>query len=443
MTHDFFCNEFPKSLMLDSLSKIIIISLLMITPCNVYAIRADYSLGVELEYSDNINLLPTDGDSDLRQIGLFGVVIEESAPKFNTNNTLLAEYQKYKNNTFSSEGYYYLNSDTVFTIKPQRISWNLTDYYSVIEINDDSAASPDNLMQANAFSTGPVVTLNINNYNTLLFNALYTRYYYESNDLDSVHSTFNISWSNSIARQTDFLISSSYTNVNYIDAAGLDYTRSDIYAEFNSRVSRVEYELDIGMSYFDTEVGDNFDGGLLRFTIFNQFRSSSYFQLSALSQISDSSIDLIGTEEFSSELNRTPAQLTGLLFRDKQLDFAYFLALSSFTVGLELQYRDENYQVNVNDRRTTGAAIELDRTISSVSSLYFRAQYVNRVYDQVEQETREILNSIGFNYQLSRNIHITGELNINELKAEFPLLGYHENSIMLYMHYGIDPGSYR
>jgi hypothetical protein len=424
---------------------VLMVMLFVINNRSAIAARAEYSLGVEATYSDNSLLSDTDINDDLLQSLLFGFQLQEDGARVSADITSMVDYRKYRDNTFNDENWYYLNGRVDVTLRPSSLFWVVEDYYSQVERDTLSPGTPDNLVNTNVFSTGPDIYFRINPLNRLHLENRYTDYRFDDTPTDSQRKSLLLSWEYTVSSGINLSTNAEYHDAQFKELEDSDFRRTDIYFRLDGQQSRTSYQFDLGRSNIDRAVEENVNGYLTHLIVRNQFRLDSYFQFDASAQYTDTAQDLLSanSQTLNPQLNLVGEQISGDVFYDRRVEMIYHLGSSINSYQLQLVYRDEDYEILLQDRRTRGARI--NHTHNYSSRIIFNSFIQYQTYDNldVDQLDKLTLAGLAMDYRLSRNYTMRFEYNYNAQKSTVVTSDYKENRILFSVYYGRNPRSYR
>lgn len=409
------------------------------------AAQGEYSLGVEATYTDNSLLAESDVNDDLLTSMLFGFLVRNEGSRVSADITSLIDYKSYRDNTFSDESWYYLNGRVDVTLRPSSLFWVFEDYYSQVERNSLIPGTPDNLINTNVFSTGPDIYFRINSLNRLHVENRYIDYRFDDTPTDSQRKSLLISWEYTASQNINLSANAEYHDATFKDLDESDFSRTDAYFRVYGLQSRVSYQFDIGATLIDRSSEEDVEGFLANFILRNQFRLDSYFQLDASAQYTDTAQDLLTsyTQSTTSQVNLVGEQVSGDVFYDRRVEMIYHLGSSINSYQLQLVYREEDYEVLLQDRRTHGARIDHASNYSSVVTFNSFIQY--QTYDNLDADQLDKLTLAGLamDYRLSRNYTMRLEYNYNAQESTESTFDYKENRMLISIFYGRNPRSYR
>ncbi len=407
------------------------------------AARMDYSLGVESEYSDNSTLVSVDPLDDFGRSVLIGVGLEENSAKVTADLSSLIQYKNYRENSFPDELIFYLRANSDFTIRPSSFFWKIEDYFSRQRLNNLLPGTPDNLINTNVFSTGPDLYFRLTSSDSIYVGSRLNNYLFETDNSDNSRAIFRLAYITDISSATTMSLNTEYQAVEFVEIDDVDFDRQDFFISFETQPSRSEFKLDLGYTYVDRETLDDVDGYLARLLWQNQFRESSYFLLNAGSGYTDSGFDLLTSGAQNPEFERAGTQISADIYYEKKIEATYHFAINASSYDFQINYRDEDYEVLLQDRITSGGNFNYAYMYSPTTTLsaQFRYQKYNNL--DIDQLDRQRIGSLAMNHRVSRNYTLRLEYVLNTQESNISSLNYDENKIFASFFYGRDPGSYR
>ena len=417
---------------------------MLVGVCQVsIAARVDYSMGINAEYTDNSNLQSTNQVDDLKQSALLGLSVQESSASITSDIRTLIEYNNYRDDTFADETLVNLNGDLLWTIRPSSFFWVVEDYYSQIKRDVLDAATPNNLIDTNVFSTGPDLVFRLNPVNSIEVNARGSTYSFEDTNVDSNRSSFNLAWVYAVSSFVDISANAGYQEARFTEIDDADFERQDYFIRINSEYSRSHVEIHLGKSIIDREYFEDIDGYLTRFIWRNQFRAQSYFQLDASTQYTDSGQDLLSENEMNEEVDRTGTQVSGDIYYDKRVDAIYHFASGLSSYDIQLTYRNEDFELVPQDRVSRSSRINYNYLYSSTSQISGFLEHSENKSIDTSQVNKLNTGGLAIDYRLTRKYTFRFEYVYSSQESNVPTAEYDENRILVSFYYGINPQSYR
>lgn len=411
---------------------------------DVSALRGQYGLAAGLEYSDNALLTANDTQDEWVRSALLGFEVEELTSTIELDVAGVVQYRNFKNHTFNDDVRGDVSALGTWHIVPQRFRWEIEDYFTQLNVNAVDPDTPDNQSNVNAFSTGPVATLRLSPVSRSEFGLRISRFNFEEQGVDSTR----LLGSGRYFRKHDSRIESSANIVveqaNFDDEdVNPDYLRNDLFlgAESDDRLN--QWVVNLGATYIDRDKDDSVSGFLGRIDWRRYFRASSFIDINAIAQLTDTGANLLEAGQRQRVIDSVSDQISGDIFYEKRLEGVYQLGGVNRTGVLRLQYRDEDYETQALDRRVIGgrAGFILNRSLALAGEAFIDYRH-NKFFDQDRTE-KDFTSGVSASYRLNRKFTIRGEYTLRNRNSNNPEFDYRENNVYLYLYYGADPVSFR
>ena len=404
------------------------------------ATEFDYSYGAKVEYSDNVALTTTDKQADTIASALAGMSLAEETSTIDADIRVMFKHDTYLNDTYTDQNWGYLSGDLIWTIRPRTFFWTIEEYFSQQEIDSLEPDTPDNLINSNAFITGPDLVFHINPASDINIGVRYSAFRYDQLNTNNERISFDSSWLTRLTYSSEFSINLGHQTVKYGELEDADFNRQNFFSRFTSQLARSTFEVDAGISYISRDSNEDFDGFVGRLFWRNQFREQSYYQLDISTQYTDSSQDLLNYRP----LDLSSTQITGDLFYDKRIEGTYHISTYQSTYDLLVFYRDEDYEELLQDRIISGLRFSYSYIPSPALTLNSQLEEA-RSYDNIDLGRKDdrITAILSAAYLLSPDYTLQLQYSYLDQQSNLETSNFTENKIMLTFYYGRNPGSYR
>lgn len=410
---------------------------------SAFALKADYTLGMQAEYTDNITLTDANTQDDVALSLLGGFLVDHAAAGLDADVRGLLDYRNYLDNTYDNETLGSLSGVVEWRPLPGLLHMVVEDYFTQTAVDTAAPDTPDNRVDANAFSIGPDLFFRLAPATTLETQLRRSEYYFEDTTADSNRNTVAAGLVRAIRPQLSLSANLAYEDAEFPDQHLSDFTKTDYFLRGISRHGRTEITADAGLSDIDRNIGDDVDGFLGRLSLGRQIRTNARIDLEMASQYTDSGVDLLSAGSAPFELDRSGEQTTGDIFFDNRIEARYFSGTSERSWGAYLIARDEDYEILPQDRRTMGGRLEFRRGISESLYLNGYAQYREEEYLELNQTNKDSELGLGLERQLARRFTARLDYTFNSRNSNVAGLDYDENRILFLVYYGSDPQLFR
>lgn len=408
-----------------------------------HALRADYGVGVGAEYSDNISLVQTNEESDLGLSFLAGFLLEHSTSTLDADIRGGIEYIDYTNDVFSDETLGSFRADVYWRPIPGVMHWRFEDYFTQTVRTSITPETPDNRINANAFSTGPDFFIRLDPASTLEFQLRRAGYYFEDSESDSDRNLASLGWVRALRPELDVSANIVYQDASFTETDDIDFERLDYFLRAESGHGRSRLLIDLGATRIDREVEDDIDGFLGRLLLTRQVGVYTTLNLELSNQYTDSGIDLLSAGASPFGLDRSNEQVSGDIFNDRRFMANYRTGTSDRNWGVYVQLRDEDYETLDLDRESR--EVRLDTHLGLSASLYFNGYIMLRRedYTDLSRKNDDAELGLGLERRMTRNITARLDYIYSTRDSSDSLFDYDENRILFLVYYGNNPAAFR
>lgn len=399
----------------------------------------DYSIGVSLEHSDNINYSSTDPVSQNVLIPRLDFRIDEQGSTFSANAAGSLEYRDYLGGAFSDEFRTLLAGEANWHISPERLDWYFADNASWQPINVLQSNAPGNQQQTNIFSTGPTLRTKFTDALRGRFDLRYTNSYADTTkDFNSNRLSFLGSLLYRLDPADTLSASAATARTRYIETVSkpFDYDRHDVYAAFQRSTRVLTLDVAAGYSWLDLRHGDGQSGSLLRGSLRWNPSPATSLGVSAGREYADASQDLVFTPEQLGHSGIgsgvTNAALTPQVYLENRVGLDFTHTETSYRVSFSPFWRKLEY-VNdpASDQRTSGYFADAQYFLRPTLWLTGYAGQERRRYQTLARTDDDLRYGLSLNLQRTRNWLWSLIVEHQRRNSSAPGSDYSENSIML------------
>lgn len=410
---------------------------------NAHALRADYTVGVQAEYTDNITLTDTNTEDEVPLSLLGGVLLEHAAAELDVNVRGLVDYRNYLQDTYDNETLGSLSAAAEWRPMPGLLHLVVEDYFTQTAINTAAPETPDNRVNANAFTIGPDLFFRLAPATTLEAQVRRSEYYFEDTVADSSRNSIGAGLVRAIRPQLSVSANVGYEDAEFSENSRNDFSKFDYFARADLERGRTELTVDAGMSDIDRAVADDVDGFLGRLMLGRQIRTNARVDLELSSQYTDSGVDMLTAGSSPFDFDRSGAQVSGDIFRDNRIEARYHSGTAERNWGLYFTVRDEDYEVLPQDRKSAGVRLELRRGIAESTYANAFVRYRKEDYTDVDLVNKDSELGLGVERRLTRQISARLDYIYNTRDSDDADFDYEENRILFLVYYGSDPQLFR
>lgn len=228
-------------------------SILFAAPQPAYALRINYAIDLNAEHNSNV-LLTRDDPIALAIAGSgigFGITHDTSTLQARISGR--AEYRNYNNSRFGSTIDTMLTGRVNWFAIPDRLSFSIVDSLGLQPINRLGPDVPDNRQQVNTISAGPLLRFNLGASWHGATELRYVRSEAEIADqFNSNRVDLAIRATKPLSATSNLLFDAQTQQVDFDNnTTARDYTRTEVFARYSRKRSRLTFLIDLGHSRLD------------------------------------------------------------------------------------------------------------------------------------------------------------------------------------------------
>lgn len=415
-----------------------IVLVISLFPGTVCALQAEWSVGAEAQYSDNIRLAPEDEESEWTRIGRLGIGLLHNAPDMDAQVGADYTYRDYAGDTYEDEGTLESEALIDWRIVPDYFSWQARGRYARVPIATTGADTPDNFQDAYGFVTGPDLVLPFTSVDFLRLGARYGRYGVEETVEDSERYAASLGLVRRLSSLTELSLNSRYTQVRYDEqtAVQTDYDRVDTYLALERRLRLGSLSAAAGYTSIQRDNLEDVEGALARLSWRRDLASQSEAGLELSYQVTDIAGAFTDPADDPLAVDPETITVTGDLADETRVAGFYNASSGRTSIGLESRWVREDYQeADDLDRQRMGASLGLAYLMTPHRrlSLDVMGDYID--YETLDRQDEELTASLALIQQLGR--HVTASLSYQrgEVRSNVEDVAYEENLYILSLTY--------
>lgn len=358
----------------------------------VYAAEVSYSYGYRAQFDDNIQRVAENPKHDMVNDLLAGVTYRDRSRTLDVNLAPSVELIDYRKKTFDNEARLNLDSQVLWTVSPERLTFTAQDTARQVRINPTQPDTPANTALANLFTVGPDLYLHANPVNTLRLGSRYEDLYVSDTNLDNRRTQGYARWLYQYSPITTLSLNVETENVEFDDNINnVNFRRRDAFFRVQTRRStESNLGIDVGRTRIALAGADKIDGSLTRLNWNTQLNSKTNFGIVAESSLADTGTDLAATAAAANTTQGTAETVSQNLvaqdvFRAKRGAIFFSRAGSLLSTNVSAVGRRLEFRIDpVNDRDEGGGDVEFAYHYSAASSFsvgysYLRSKYKNQM----------------------------------------------------------------
>lgn len=386
-----------------------------------------YGIGYVGEYSDNIRRVPANLESEKVSSTLMGVAYRESAPTFDAFLQAQAQYNHYRNDTYSDGPIYYADSSLFWRILPQQLTWFFIDRYDQVVGDPLRPNTPDNRIGTNVFYTGPDLLMRLGQVNTLVLGLRYGNTAYSDalpGGIDPRHNRYGsvARWQYAADAETTYSLNYEIEELKYDDEIRYgNLSRQDIFVQLNKRLAYTRFLLDLGATRLDRDLAGvstpESTGHLARLTWTRQIASGTLAGVRLASEYLNAGAALLSTATSPTPPDGGPpatlvaGELTSDYFYSKRAEAYYTLGDGKLDLNTRINFSDIDYEIAPLDRKESGGRLDVTYKLSGLLSTTLYGSHLNVQYLSPLTSRDDRNNEIGLKLSYRINMKLSATLD--------------------------------
>lgn len=402
---------------------------------SVFAVEIKPSASVDLQYTNNGALTPSNEEDDLIVSTTVGAMIDAASGPYQFTADTSFNNKSYTQNTFSDQQYFSLGAVAGWEMVRDRVSWTLQDYFSqqaVISINPDT---PDNTQDTNVFTFGANIFQPISGLQSITFKPEYRKFTYDELNTNNQQNSLNVSWNYQMFRVISVGVSGKYNKVDYDNETVVSNTFRTISLTTAGQLARSNFSLAMGNTHVERENGSSergFSGSLvwlLNVTGYSSFRTF------LASDITDSNSQLLSSSSDPSNGDFSNVQISNELFRNSALRITYERKNTLLNSSLWTEFRKQDYETAQIDREVQEFGMALGYPLTSAISANVSTRYTNTELTDLGRKDTQYTIGGGLAYSISRTLSGSFNLNYQDKDSSTDAADFSEASVLVSLAY--------
>lgn len=376
---------------------------------NVNAQEVDLGLTIGAFHSDNIRRESVGEES--QTVGELGLRLgwTRDSGRLDADVDANLAYREYFDDAYDSDLQGGFNGRLTYWFLPERLSWEFQDNYARALIDPRNVDTPGNQQNANYFTTGPDLRLQIGERTAVLVGGRWSDAYYEDTDAGNQRLTGTLGIERSLSERSTLSVNATADRVEFDDdGLGSDFDRQSGYIEYANQGARTRLSLRAGGTVLH-DFGDTTDGPLFNLTIERQLSARSTLTVNAGTELTDSAeamrrdqvIDGIDIE------GGHPIVSSGQ-FQSDYVSVGWALEGARTTLDLAADLRSEDYERDATlNRDAIGATASFVRQLSARLSWRLFGGWTTQDFDRSNVKFDEWNAGTGFDWLLTETVGVT------------------------------------
>ncbi|HEY6939990.1 surface lipoprotein assembly modifier [Dokdonella sp.] len=300
-----------------------------------------YTVGVELEQNDNINLSRDEPVEETVLTPTLAFDLKQQGAVLSATAAGALSYRDYLGGKFSDELRGLLSGVATWSISPERFDWVAEDYLGRQPVDVLQADVPSNQQQTNVFSTGPTLRARFGGDLRGRLDLRYTNTYAEETsefNSDRFSAAARLAWLLGALDNVSGSLTASRVRYDEVASRPFDYDREDAYIGYEHVSGTLKLDAAAGYSWVDLRGPDSRSGALLSLGLRWMPSPATDLGVNAARQFADASQDLVVDPLSIGNLGvgsgRNGAVISPQLYVEKR-------------IGLDFNHRADRYAFNV------------------------------------------------------------------------------------------------
>ena len=407
-----------------------------VTVC--YGAEPGYQVSVGVIESDNIQRLPSGGNSDSIIEEELGFTWHERGSRLDADIDADLSHLNYVPPLFGSEVIGNFIGQASFALVPQMLLWEVADNFGQSSINPLEAITPANREFVNYAMTGPELLLPLASQTLLDVTARYGRVDYQSSPLNSNRFSGGVAVVRNLSAQSHLSLNLQDERVDYTnDTLNPDYDNQEAFVRFDAKGFRTTVDADLGIARL-REPGSSPSIPLAHLDLTRRISPSSTVALSFGHEFSDSAAAFRVEQTLGgANLNAQTVSSTGTPFTSDYGALSWNFGRNRTAWGLTASLFKDHYLqgTSLDDRRS-----ELDAHISrqmtptvqlTLFEVLQKQTFVNQVGDSTQTTTDARLT-----WRMGSRVSMFVDYTHATRSSDLPGTEFKENRLWLSIGYG-------
>lgn len=386
------------------------ISRLLATGCAAVSLAAhavDYraTFGLGAEYTDNIRLEAFVEDEDTITTGTLDLAVDAGSGPLEAALRASLEHREYLQNSFSAQDYLGLDALLSWEQVSETLVWKVENYFDQSPVNSLQPDTPSNTEDANVFSFGPDLTLNVSPRSTALIQPRFQDFYYELSGTSNQRLAVDTRWLYRLSQTLQTGVQASYEEIAYDNpAVNPDFDVTTLAAVLSGRRPNATYYLSLGVTKIDRDMFADQDGATGTFEWIHELAGRSRLGLSLYSTLSDSSEEFLRSSSSPDGGDSSNVQTSGDVLRNNTARLNYRHHAGTADTDLWVEARDLDYRQTLNDRKVEELGGRYEYSVTPLVNAGVDGLYRHTRQTDTGLDNKDYILGGDIEYRLSRKL---------------------------------------
>jgi len=399
-----------------------------------------YTVGGGLEYTDNVDLAPTDPKSDLIYILNGGYKFSDQSAHLDLAMGLAGQLQIHRDANYDNEFLGAANVAATWKPYPSLFHWVLEDVYTpTIDPQDKPTVS--NFQHANIFSTGPDTFFRFGPVDTLNVGGRVVDARYQAADGDNTGTLGYLRWLHRTSERTTLSLNHERENVNYKDKAEDDFRQIKNFAGLDFQSARDRFNLNYGYSIINREHEDTIRTHIGS-VIWDRFISGrTQFNFRLTRDLGNADTDVVRQTQNQQNPGAVNTSNTTDVYvlREAVMQLRWGITPGTGRASsIGVFWNDREYEIDKDsNEQDQGATLNIVWPFTPLLYATVNGSYTERDFYGIKRRDDETVLGAGMNYLLTRRTTIGAYVRHANNNSTDPTEEYVENRFGIFIAYAI------
>lgn len=391
------------------ISKVIFICLVPgLLSVSAFSADLDWSIESAVGHTDNATLADSNEVSDT--IGSIGGHIELTRDGSRVDGRLrgTGSFRDYFDNTYDDDFLGSADAELSISLIGESLVWSVDDSFGQVLTDVFEPSTPDNRENANVFSTGPDIRLQLGSSTEMVIGGRFQNASYEnSQEADNDRISGNMALIRRTSPAVAWSMNISASSVDYDVAGNQGYDQQEVFARVESRGANQTLSADLGIGFLDG--GDQTDQTtLIRIDWTRQLSASWALDLGAISEFANADDQFTFGVSDGTDLGGTQdVLLSGLAMRNDVGSMSLRFVRPRTGLRLFGEIGQETYPDTVGqDRDRWSLGFEASRRLAARLEATIEFRHEDRDFDTGEGSDKTDSYSAQLDWRIGRSLFL-------------------------------------